>query len=115
MIHKKSCFGRTFKQDSHASDPDGKSWSDDKFYENLRTKKETAQAQHGQGKKPSTMPSALNNAFKKLSDLNSGPDEDPDFWSKNEELFEKLNNDEDFDIINNPCYSSVPGNIFYTD
>jgi hypothetical protein len=38
MIHKKSCFGRTFVQDTQASEPDGKSWSDDKFYENLQAK-----------------------------------------------------------------------------
>jgi len=41
MIHKKSCFGRTFVQDTQASEPDGKSWSDDKFYENLRTRMES--------------------------------------------------------------------------
>jgi hypothetical protein len=51
MIHKKSCFGRTFEQDTQASEPDGKSWSDDKFYENLQAKKKTAQAQHGQCEK----------------------------------------------------------------
>jgi hypothetical protein len=41
MIHKKSCFGRTFEQDTQASEPEGKSWSDDKFYENIRTKMES--------------------------------------------------------------------------
>ena len=55
MIHNKSCFGRTFKQDTQASDPDGKSWSDDKFYENLRARKETAQPRHGQCEKPGSV------------------------------------------------------------
>jgi hypothetical protein len=97
MIHKKSCFGRTFEQDTQASDPDGKSWSDDKFYENLRTRKETAQAQDGQGKKQGAMPSALNNAFKKLSDLNSGPND--------EYIFMRID----------PRYSKIHGNHLTDD
>jgi hypothetical protein len=106
MIHKKSCLGRTFEQDTQASDPDGKSWSDDKFYENLRFKKKTAQAQQGQEKKQGVIMSALGDAFKILYHLNSDLD-DPDLWSSNHTDY--------FDIINDPCYSSVPGNIFYTD
>jgi hypothetical protein len=106
MIHKKSCFGRTFEQDTQASEPDGKSWSDDKFYENIRTRKETTQAQHGQWRKQGASPSVLDNAFNKLSALNSGPDEDPDFW---------FNHRKQFDMGSHPGYSNVPGNPFYSD
>lgn len=99
MIHKKSCFGRTFKQNTQSSGPDGKSWSDDKFYENLRARKETAQAQHSQGKKQGVSMSALDNAFQilyRLNDSSCG-----------------LSDDDSFDIVSNPGYSNLPGNTYY--
>ena len=101
MIHKKSCFGRTFKQGTQASDPDGKSWNDDKFYENLRTRKKTAHTQYGQGKKQSASMSALDNAFKILYSLN-----DSSCGTDNDDVFDRLRK---------PRYSAWPGNSFNTD
>lgn len=101
MIHKKNCFGRTFKQGTQVSDPDGKSWSDDKFYENLRARKETAQTQDGQEKKQGVRMSALDNAFKILYSLN-----DSSCGTENDDVFDRLRN---------PRYSAWPGNSFNTD
>jgi hypothetical protein len=90
MIHKKSCLGRTFEQDTQASDPDGKSWSDDKFYENLRFKKKTAQLWQPQWQKP---------VVEKLACEPMSP----------EEYEPPLN------VLAHPGYSMIQGNTFYSE
>jgi hypothetical protein len=99
MNHKKSCFGRTFKQYTQTSDPDGKSWSDDnKFYENLHFKGKGTQAKH------SGIMFALDNACKTLNGSNLMPD-----FNKSEYYGPNIN------PLTHHGYSSNPGNCWNQD
>lgn len=96
MIHKKSCFGRTFEQDTQASAPDGKSWSDDKFYENLRTKMKSKPPE------PLWQPQWNKPVVEKLA------------WGPmSEEEWRRVWDEWDNNMYFCPSWSSYSGNIFY--
>ncbi len=95
MIHNKSCFGRTFKQDTQASELDGKSWNDDKFYENLRLKKKAVPLWQPQWKKP---------VIEKQAWSPMGPEE-----------CRRGSDIHPLDLLSQPEYSMIPGNTWNSE
>jgi hypothetical protein len=92
MIHKKSCFGRTFEQDAQASEPEGKSWSDDKFYENLKNRMKSKPPE------PLWQPQWNKPVVEKLA-----------WWPMSEEEYLLHKQDYDFD----PSWSALASNIYH--